>query len=84
VSAFAIYGKVNGYANVVLTADGLLDSFEVADDELDRMEGKALSTRNVRLIWARRRKMGRIRRWSGTGGARPKQTCFVPMVTSKL
>jgi hypothetical protein len=39
VSAFAIYGKVDGYTNVVLAADGLLDSFDVADDELDRMEG---------------------------------------------
>jgi hypothetical protein len=39
VSAFAIYGKVDGYTNVVLAADGLLDSFEVADEELDRMKG---------------------------------------------
>jgi hypothetical protein len=39
VSAFAIYGRVDGHTNVVLAADGLLDSFEVADDELDRMEG---------------------------------------------
>jgi hypothetical protein len=52
---------------------------------------KALSTRNVRLIPARRRKMRRIRRWNGTGGARPKQTCsyrwrstskFLQLVTS--
>jgi hypothetical protein len=84
VSAFAIYGKVDGYTNVVLAADGLLDPFEVADDELDRMKGIALSTRNVRLIRARRREMRRMRRWSGTGGARPKQTCFVPMATSKF
>jgi hypothetical protein len=34
-----MYGKVDGYTNVVLVADGLLDSFEVADDEVDRMEG---------------------------------------------
>jgi hypothetical protein len=40
VSAFAIYGKVDGYTNVVLAVDdGLLDSFDVADDELDSMEG---------------------------------------------
>jgi hypothetical protein len=39
VSAFAIYGKVDGYTNIVLAADGLLDSFEVADDELHRMKG---------------------------------------------
>jgi hypothetical protein len=39
VSAFAIYGKVDGCTNVILAADGLLDSFEVADDELDCMEG---------------------------------------------
>jgi hypothetical protein len=39
VSAFAIYGKVDGYTNVVLAADGLLDLFVVADDELDRMKG---------------------------------------------
>jgi hypothetical protein len=31
VSAFAIYGKVDGYTNVVLAADGLLDSFIRSD-----------------------------------------------------
>ena len=39
VSAFAIYGRVDEYTNVVLSADGLVESFEVADDEIDRMEG---------------------------------------------
>ena len=39
MSAFAIHGRVNAYTNVVLTADGLLESIEVADDEIDRMEG---------------------------------------------
>jgi hypothetical protein len=39
VSAFAIHGRVNAYTNVALTADGLLESFKVADEEIDRMEG---------------------------------------------
>jgi hypothetical protein len=41
VSAFAIHGRANAYTNVALTAesDGLLESFEVAGDEIDRMDG---------------------------------------------
>jgi hypothetical protein len=39
VSTYAVYGRVDAYTSVLLTAGGLLQSFDMADDERDHMEG---------------------------------------------
>ena len=81
VSAFAIYGRVDEYTNVVLSADGLVESFEVADDEIDRMEGVINEPSAPRSSDSEDDEENEALR--GTGGVRPKQICFVPMATSK-